>query len=86
MESSLFVKLLESGAAPWAMIIVIVTWAMKSVATHLLRMDPKLVDAFTRWRVTGRIIRRSDDAISPQQVKELLTLPPSEQPSQEDQR
>lgn len=84
MESSLFVKLWESGATPWAIILAIIG-AIRSVATRLLRMDPNLVDAFTRWRVMGRLFRRSGGSITPQQAQEVLKLLPPEQPSQEDQ-
>lgn len=81
MESSLFVKLWESGFTPWAIIILAIIWAIRSVATHLLRMDPNLVDAFTRWRVMGRLLRRSGGSITTQQAQKVLKLLPPEQPS-----
>jgi hypothetical protein len=86
VESSLLVRLWESGAAPWVMITLVAIWAITSVAMRLLRMDPKLVDAFTRWRVIGRIVRYSGGTISTQHAKEMLTLLPPEQPFQEGQK
>jgi hypothetical protein len=85
VESSL-IRLLESGAAPWAVVILAFIWAVKSVATRLLRMDPNLVDAFTRWRVTGRMFRRGDGSITPQQAQDMLSLLPLEKPPRKDEK
>lgn len=83
MASSLFIEFLQSGATPWAIIILVTILAIMNIATCLLRMDPDLVDAFTRRKVIGRMLRRRS-RITPQQAQEVLRLL-LEQPSQEDQ-
>lgn len=73
MASSLFIEVSQSGVTPWAIITLVAILVIRNVATCLLRMDPDLVDAFTRRKVIGRMLRRRSQ-VTPQQTQEVLRL------------
>jgi hypothetical protein len=86
VASNLFIHLWTSGAAPWMILLLAVIWTVRSIARWFLQMDPRLVNAWTRWMITVRVVRRSGGTITTQQANEILSLLPPERSSQEDQQ
>lgn len=80
----LVIKLWESGVAPSIIIAFAVIVLIDRVVKRLTHIDPELMDAFTRWRITGRLLPHNRGSITVEQAKEILELLSTGQGSEEE--